>query len=127
MSKFEQLLISMGNHSLSEYPKEACGIITKSLEYIPARNVSKAPKNSFIVDPICILEHYDNIWGFFHSHPGSTDPIPSAKDLASTVFDEYNFIVGFGNNFYKYWSLNGELRFERLNENHINYITPIKQ
>lgn len=121
MNKFTQLVNNMGTHSLAEYPKEACGIVTKNLEYIPTKNISKNPKNSFIIDPISIIEHYDNIWGFFHSHPGSADPIPSSKDLASTSFSEYNFIVGFGNNFYKYWSVNGELRFERLNENHINY------
>jgi proteasome lid subunit RPN8/RPN11 len=121
MNKFEQLVSSMGNHSLVEYPKEACGIITKDLQYIPTKNISKNPKNSFIIDPIAIVEHYDNIWGFFHSHPGSVDPIPSSRDLASTSFTEYSFIVGFGNNFYKYWSVNEELRFERLNEHHINY------
>ena len=121
MSKFEELVSKMGNHSLSEYPKEACGIITKSLDYIPTKNLSRNPKNSFVIDPLAIIEHYDNIWGFFHSHPGSTDPIPSSKDLASTSFTEYNFVVGFGSNFYKYWSVDGELRFERLNESRTNY------
>ena len=121
MNKFTKLLEDMGNHSISEYPKEACGIITLDLTYVPTRNISKSPKNSFVVDPLAIVEHYNNIWGFFHSHPGSTDPIPSNKDLASTAFAEYGFIVGFGNNFYKYWSDDGELRFEKLDEHHLNY------
>lgn len=118
MTNYNTLILDMGNHSLSEYPKEACGIITKDLKYIPTRNISKNPKNSFIVDPLAIVENYDNIYGFFHSHPGSKDPIPSNKDLVSTAFDNYIFVVGFSNNFYKYWSENGELRFEKLNENH---------
>jgi proteasome lid subunit RPN8/RPN11 len=120
MSKFEHLVQAMGNHSIAEYPREACGIITKDLAYIPARNISKNPKTSFIVDPIAIAAHYDNILGFFHSHPGSTDPIPSARDVASTAFANYMFVVGFSQNFYRYWTDEGNLRFEKLNENHFN-------
>lgn len=123
MNKIAELLSHMGNHSISEYPFEACGIITKDLKYLPTKNVSKNPKTSFIVDPLAIVENYDNIWGFFHSHPGSNDPIPSSRDLASTVFSDYAFIVGFGNNFYKYWSDSGELKFEKVNENHFDNIT----
>jgi len=118
MNNFSSLLDKMGNHSLSEYPKEACGIITKSLDYIPCRNISKNPKTSFIIDPLSIVEHYDSILGFFHSHPGSADPIPSPRDVPSTAFSEYLFVVGFGDKFYKYWSSGETLVFERLNESH---------
>jgi len=124
MSKYDELLIAMGNHSIAEYPREACGIITKDLNYIPTKNISKNPRTSFIIDPIAIVENFDNILGFFHSHPGSSDPIPSSKDLSSTSFDEYLFVVGFANSFYRYWSENGELRFERLNENSVNHTEP---
>jgi proteasome lid subunit RPN8/RPN11 len=118
MTKYEQLLADMGSHSIAEFPKEACGIITTDFNYIPCRNLSSTPKTSFIVDPIAILKHANDIWGFFHSHPGSSDPIPSTKDAPSALFTEYNFIVGFGVNFYKYWLAEGNLCFERLNENH---------
>ena len=113
----------MGNHSLSQFPLEACGIITKDYEYIPCKNISKHPKNSFVVDPIAILANAGNIWGFFHSHPGSSDPIPSNKDMGSAAFTEFCFIVGFGTKFYKYWIDNNSLKFEIFNENHLTFPT----
>lgn len=115
---FESLLQSMGAHSLEEFPRECCGIITKDFKYIKTKNISSKPKNSFVIDPIAILEYEDNIWGFFHSHPGSEDPIPSKQDMNSTVFSEYRFIVGFANAFYIYWLENDSLRFEEFNESH---------
>jgi proteasome lid subunit RPN8/RPN11 len=119
MNKYQKLLLDMGNHSTAEVPREACGLITLSFEYIPCRNLSSTPKTAFIVDPLAILKHENNIWGFFHSHPGSSDPIPSIRDASSTLFDEYVFIVGFGTNFYKYWFKDGNLCFERFNEHHL--------
>jgi proteasome lid subunit RPN8/RPN11 len=118
LSNFENLLQSIQTHSLVEYPKEACGIITKELKYIPCKNLSKNPKNSFIIDPLAILHNEDNIWGFYHSHPGSADPIPSNRDIASTVFSEYKFLVGFAQNTYIYWLEDNSLKFEKFNESH---------
>ncbi len=114
-----QLLVDLHNHSLSEYPREACGIITKDFKYIPCKNISDKPKTSFVVDPLAILKHESNIWGFYHSHPGSADPIPSDRDLKSTIFTEFKFLVGFANSVYIYW-LNEEntLSFEKFNESH---------
>jgi proteasome lid subunit RPN8/RPN11 len=117
-NKFNELLNSLQKHSISEYPKEACGIITKDFTYIPTRNISKHPKISFVIDPFAIMEHENNIWGFYHSHPGSSDPIPSKNDIASTIFSEYKFLVGFAKNTYIYWLENKNLRFEVFNENH---------
>lgn len=109
----------MQSHSIREYPKEACGIITKSFEYVPCNNISSRPKTSFVIDPLSILQYEDDIWGFYHSHPGSADPIPSNRDVSSTVFSEYKFLVGFANNTYIYWlSDDSELSFERFNESH---------
>jgi len=117
-SSFDILLQALQTHSLMEYPKEACGIITKDFEYVPCKNVSSKPKTSFILDPLAIIEYENNIWGFYHSHPGSADPIPSKKDLDSTVFSEYKFLVGFAQNTYIYWLEDNALKFEKFNENH---------
>jgi proteasome lid subunit RPN8/RPN11 len=119
-SKFELLLQSIQSHSLVEYPKEACGIVTKDFTYIACKNISPKPKTSFIIDPLAILAHEENIWGFYHSHPGSADPIPSKKDIESTVFSQYRFLVGFAQNTYIYWLENNSLKFERFNESHCN-------
>jgi proteasome lid subunit RPN8/RPN11 len=124
MTKLVELKTAMGNHAAAEFPREACGIITKDFKYVPCKNISAQPKNSFVVDPIAILNNSGNIWGFFHSHPGSSDPIPSTKDLISAAFTEYVFIVGFGVKFYKYWLEENSLKFEMLNENHLTVSTP---
>lgn len=117
-NNFDILVQAIQTHSLMEYPKEACGIITKDFEYIPCKNVSTKPKTSFILDPLAIIKNEDNIWGFYHSHPGSADPIPSKKDLDSTVFSEYKFLVGFAQNTYIYWLQDNNLKFEKFNESH---------
>jgi len=108
----------MGNHSIAALPNEACGIITKSFEYIPCKNISPTPTNSFIVDPMEIYKNKGNIWGFFHSHPYKSDPVPSLNDLNSAAHREYKFIVGFADAFYIYWNDNNNLRFETLDECH---------
>lgn len=113
-----KLLTKLGNHSIAELPNEACGIITKKFEYIPTKNISPSPTNSFIVDPIAIYKNMNNIWGFFHSHPYKSDPVPSQKDLESAAFKEYKFIVGFADSFYIYWNENDTLKFERVNGSH---------
>jgi proteasome lid subunit RPN8/RPN11 len=115
----DKLIFDMQAHSIRDYPKEACGIITKDFTYIPCNNISNRPKTSFVIDPLAILEHEENIWGFYHSHPGSSDPIPSKRDLDSTLFTEYKFLVGFANNTYIYWlNETSELSFEKFNESH---------
>lgn len=118
--KFTKLLEDMGRHSLSEYPKEACGIITTDFEYVPVKNVSPQPKLSFIIDPLAIYKYEDKLWGFFHSHPGEDDnPIPSENDMRSTIFNEYKFLVGFKNKFYIYW-FDKIMRYEPFELKHLN-------
>lgn len=116
-SNFDLLLVKLGAHSIKELPNECCGIITKDFDYIPCNNISSNPTSNFILDPLDLINNEDNIWGFFHSHPYSTDPIPSQSDLASTVFKQFKFVVGFDSRFYIYWSDNG-LKFEKFNESH---------
>jgi len=122
ITKFENLKADMSRHFIKEYPREACGIITTDWRYIPCRNLSLNAKTSFILDPLALLEYEETTWGIVHSHPGSTNPIPSEEDIASTVFDCYKFIVGFANKFYIYWfdkNLNS-LIYEELELLHFN-------
>jgi proteasome lid subunit RPN8/RPN11 len=118
---YNSLVEELHKHSLEEYPREACGIITKNFEYIRTKNISSNPKSSFIIDPLAILKYEDTIWGFYHSHPGSTDPIPSKRDIPSALFTQYKFLVGFANNVYIYWIEDNSLKFEKFNENHCNF------
>ena len=103
MEKFSKLKDDMNNHALKDYPLEAVGIITKDFTYIPCKNISDNPKETFYLDPAALVENDDNIWGVFHSHPGQDNPIPSQEDKIGAAFQEYKFLVGFNNKFYIYW------------------------
>ena len=118
---YNKLINEMAIHAQAEYPREACGIITTEYKYIPCNNISPSPKESFILDPIKLLEYENNTWGIFHSHPGEENPLPSEEDLEHTVFDEYKFIVGFAGKQYIYWFDKDlkVLRYEPFEESHL--------
>jgi len=121
MEKFKKLTDAMNNHALKDYPCEAVGLITKDFDYIPCKNISDSPKDTFILDPAALVEHDENIWGFFHSHPGDENPIPSKEDKESAAFQEYKFLVGFNNKFKIYWYDNNldALIFDAFEEKHL--------
>lgn len=118
--EYIKLLDDMNNHALREYPRECVGIVTKDFEYIPCKNISDRPKYTFFLDPADLVRYDGNIWGVFHSHPGSDNPLPSSEDKTSAAFNEYKFLVGFNNKFYIYWyDVNVDaLKFEKLEEKH---------
>lgn len=122
MGIFQQLVTDMGKHAQAEYPKECCGLITKAFKYVPCKNISPFPKDSFIVDPETLLEYEDNCWGIFHSHPGDENPIPSEEDKRGAVFEEFNFVVGFNNKFYIYWldKAIDAIRFDEFKDKHLS-------
>lgn len=120
MVNLEELKHDMNTHAMLEYPRECVGIITKDFKYIQCKNISDMPKISFYLDPADLVRHDGNIWGIFHSHPGSDNPIPSSEDKISAAFNTYKFIVGFNNKFYIYWfdSAVNALKFEPLEGKH---------
>ena len=79
------------------------GDITDEFKYVPYPNLAEDPENFFLLDPMALVDHYDDCWGIFHSHPDQDNPLPSENDIASTSFTEYHFIVGWKNKFYIYW------------------------
>ena len=121
MEEYKQLKDDMGSHSQTEYPRECVGIITKNFKYIPCKNISDEPKLTFILDPADLVRNDGNIWGIFHSHPGDEKPIPSKEDKVSAAFQEYKFLVGFGNNFNIYWldKRVDALIFDEFKEEHL--------
>ena len=120
MDRYAKLIEDMNNHALRDYPLEACGVILKDFTYEPCKNLSDYPKDTFILDPAIFIKHDENIWGVFHSHPGSDLPIPSQDDKVSAAFQEYKFLVGFNNKFFIYWmdSKIDALKFEPFEEKH---------
>lgn len=117
---YVKLLEDMNNHALRDYPRECVGIITKDFTYIPCKNISDNPKNTFFLDPADLVRYDGSIWGIFHSHPGSDNPLPSSEDKISAAFSEYRFFVGFNNKFYTYWYDKNvdALKFEKVEEKH---------
>ena len=120
MERFDKLITDMSVHAQSEYPKESCGLILRDMIYVPCKNISTMPKESFILDPIALLQYEEDIWGIMHSHPGEENPLPSEDDVAHTVFDEYKFVVGFAGKFFVYWfdKKLESLRYEPLEVRH---------
>ena len=119
MDWYAKITEDMNNHALHDYPREACGVILDDFTYIPCNNISMEPTLTFILDPATFIK-YDNIWGIFHSHPGSDKPIPSQDDKISAAFQQYKFLVGFNNQFYIYWMDNkvDALKFDQLRKEH---------
>ena len=103
MERFTKLKEDMNAHSMQDYPRECVGIITNDFTYIPCKNTSPFPKDTFILDPAALVKYDENIWGIFHSHPGDENPLPSKEDKVSAAFQEYKFLVGFNNKFFLYW------------------------
>jgi len=118
--RFEELKDTMGKYSQSQYPYEACGIITKSFNFVPSKNISKRPKHSFMLDPILMLDYDKDIWGIFHSHTDDRFVEPSSEDLKMCVYTNLKFILGINNKFYIYWyDIDKDIkRYEYFKESH---------
>ena len=121
MERFTKLKEDMNAHSMQDYPRECVGIITNDFTYIPCKNTSPFPKDTFILDHAALVKYDENIWGIFHSHPGDENPLPSKEDKVSAAFQEYKFLVGFNNKFFLYWldSNVDALMFDEFKEEHL--------
>jgi proteasome lid subunit RPN8/RPN11 len=120
MINYKQLTTELGKYAQAQYPFEACGIITKDFRFIPSKNLSNKPRSSFMLDPLLFVEHDDNIWGIFHSHPNEKHSAPSEEDLKHLVYDELKFVLGVQDTLFIYWydKEKNIKRYELLNEDH---------
>ena len=120
MKNFNDLINILGKYAQAQYPFEACGLITKDLNFIPSTNLSNRPRISFMIDPLLLLEHEDNLWAIFHSHPEEQHEEPSEEDLKLLVYKDLKFILSVKDKFYIYWydSNTKMKRYEIFNENH---------
>lgn len=117
MEKLTVLKEEFKKHSLEEYPKECCGIITKDFKYIPCKNISSDPINTFVLDPVALINYEDDCWGVFHSHPDE-EPTPSILDGKKIANNELKYLVGWDDNIFMYWFDESiqSTRFKRLQE-----------
>lgn len=104
MDRYKRLIESFKDHMSTNPNTECCGIVTKDFDYVPCKNISPEPKESFILDPLALHKYGDNCWGIFHSHTPTHDDLPSEKDKGSAIFSQYKFIVGnLNDTYYIYW------------------------
>ena len=117
---YKKLIEDFRNHCMKEYPREACGIITLNYEYIPCKNISKQPLETFILEPFALVKYDRNIWGIAHSHPGDSSPYPSKRDKIDPLLKDYKFIVGNATETFIYWLEKEELVIEKFEESHVS-------
>lgn len=96
------MIDSIKNHILSEYPNEACGIIVNG-DYIPCKNTSDDPSNSFKISVGDYSKHLidGSLQAVVHSHPFAIHPLnrkldprtPSTKDQESWIALNVPFII----------------------------------
>lgn len=77
----DALRAAISEHALSTYPNECCGLVVDGT-YLPCRNVSPTPCESFSLAPedYANAEDTGEIQAVVHSHPGAS-VMPSTADL----------------------------------------------
>ena len=69
------------NHAAKEFPKEACGVFTRSCGYIACTNIDPKPEENFhMLEYPQIAANEDDIIALFHSHPNGNNE-PSSADM----------------------------------------------
>jgi len=74
-------LIKAFNHAKHEFPKESCGIFTRSCGYIACKNVAENPEEDFTMREYeQIAANENDVIAIFHSHPNDLR-CPTATDM----------------------------------------------
>ncbi len=81
----EKLITAIREHVASVYPEEACGVVIETgsgQKFIPCRNVSEHPRETFTLAPadMLVAEEQGEIIMIIHSHPDVTSLVPSEFD-----------------------------------------------
>ena len=82
----KELIDQIKEHFDAEYPNEGCVLVidkgTNDFEWIPYKNISEDPENSFELEEDVNVYHllYSNIVAIVHNHVDS-DSKPSEKDI----------------------------------------------
>ena len=75
--------------------KERCGFILKNSEIVEVQNICDTPTEGFIVRAEDIIEHQDNVTGFWHTHPGATFNLSVDDHLAFLNYPDWDhYIIG---------------------------------
>jgi len=81
----------LAEHTLSEYPREACGLILRD-RYLPCENLATNKEDEFLIDPKIYLEHSHELVAIFHSHPDGLE-CPSSADMRSQMSSGVPWVI----------------------------------
>jgi proteasome lid subunit RPN8/RPN11 len=84
----EQHRIIIAKHAKNEYPRECCGLITKSGHCVPCENISVKPETHFVIsqeEKKQVIEDFGELWGYYHSHPNGGDLSEKDKWIAAKL------------------------------------------
>ena len=94
-------------HARGCAPEECCGLLGgvegETATVYPLKNVAREPLKSYEAAPVELFdaqrrmrERGETLLGIYHSHPRSTDPLPSATDVRLAFYPAaVYFIIGF--------------------------------
>lgn len=79
-----ELKAAIAAHAVAEYPRECCGVVNASGEYVRCQNVAAKPLETFEIAPEDYTQAEDagEIAALVHSHPGASAS-PSQADLSA--------------------------------------------
>jgi len=104
----EETLESFRQHTIEEFPKEACGFVLNikgKEKYYRANNIAPTAEEHFIIDPISYADAEDtgDIVAICHSHPNQ-GPQPSQADLVACETSKKPwYILSWNGNKLHYW------------------------
>lgn len=68
-------------HAIREFPKEACGVFTRSIGYFPCTNIDPEPNENFrMAEYYQVTANRDDVIALFHSHTNG-ERSPSIADM----------------------------------------------
>jgi len=109
----EKTLEDFRQHTIREFPKEACGFVlstTKGKErYFEAKNIAPNPKDTFVIDPIDYAKAEDSgtIVAICHSHPNLPATPSEADKVACETTQKPWYILSWPKNELYSWEPEG--------------------
>lgn len=90
----EMLSVLQAKFDLSN-SDEACGIILKDGTVLDCENISEDPTQGFVIPATLMLEHEDNLFGTWHTHPGQNANLSMTDDAGFKNWSNLkHFIIG---------------------------------
>ena len=83
----QDAIAAIKQHVLSEYPKEACGVLLASGGYVACQNMASNPHEQFMIDPRQwrrLTKSQDSVVAVVHSHPDRSAS-PSEDDMRAQI------------------------------------------